>query len=151
MSLDSVPIWARRGDSARDGVHRSRIPAGRDLSSQLGRRKRSPISSISGAVLGLARFMLAFAFGLVADRYDARKALVRADANAIRTTYVRADFLPEAERTEARRLLGVYLDQRLLLFEVDNLDQQRAAPWFMEADRIQKRFGTWPSRTPEGT
>ena len=51
-----------------------------------------------GAVLGLAAFMLAFAFGAVSSRFDARKELVRDDANAIRTAWARADFLPEADR-----------------------------------------------------
>ena len=35
--------------------------------------KDSSISTISGAILGLAAFMLAFTFAIVSDRYDARK------------------------------------------------------------------------------
>ena len=47
--------------------------------------KESPVSAIPAAILGLLAFMLAFTFGIVSDRYDARKALVREEANAIRT------------------------------------------------------------------
>ena len=47
--------------------------------------KESPVGAIAGSILGLLAFMLAFTFGLVAERYDARKGLVREEANAIRT------------------------------------------------------------------
>ncbi|HJW46344.1 MAG TPA: hypothetical protein VJ484_07615, partial [Lysobacter sp.] len=35
--------------------------------------KESPVSVIAGAILALATFMLAFTFGIVADRYDSKK------------------------------------------------------------------------------
>jgi CDP-diglyceride synthetase len=43
----------------------------------------SPVSAIAGSLLGLAAFMLAFTFSIVTERHDAKKALVREDANAI--------------------------------------------------------------------
>ena len=75
--------------------------------------KESPVGAIAGSVLGLVAFMLAFTFGIVAERYEARKGLVREEGNAIRTAWLRSDFLPENDRTEAARLLREYLDARL--------------------------------------
>ncbi len=75
--------------------------------------KESPVSAIAGSVLGLVAFMLAFTFGIVTERYDARKELVREEANTLRTTWQRTDFLPEPDRTEARALLRKYVAHRL--------------------------------------
>src|SRR5687767_2727730 len=75
--------------------------------------RESPASSISGAVLALLAFMLAFTFGLVSDRYDLKRALVRDEANSIRTVWHRADFLPEADRAKTKALLLEYVARRL--------------------------------------
>lgn len=102
--------------------------------------KEAPVSGVSGAILGLTAFMLAFTFGIVAERYDARKALVRADANAIRTTYERADFLAEPGRAEARALLGKYLDLRLAFAQADSIEPRQVHTLLAETDRIQRRL-----------
>ena len=70
--------------------------------------KESPVSAIAGTILGLLAFILAFTFAIVSDRYDARKGLVRDEANAIRTAYSRSEFLPEPDRAEATALLREY-------------------------------------------
>ena len=67
--------------------------------------KESPVYAIAGAILGLSAFMLAFTLGIVSDRYDAKKELVRDDAVAIRTAWQRSDFLPGTDRAEAKVLL----------------------------------------------
>jgi hypothetical protein len=72
--------------------------------------KESPVGAIAGTVLALLAFILAFTFGIVSDRYDARQALVREQAAAIRTAYERADLLPEPQRAEARALYNDYID-----------------------------------------
>jgi hypothetical protein len=73
----------------------------------------SSTSTIAGSVLGLLAFILAFTFGIVTNRYDARKVLVREEANAIGTAYLRSDFLPEADRAKAAALFREYVDSRL--------------------------------------
>src|SRR6187549_2652216 len=75
--------------------------------------KESPVSAIAGSILGLLAFMLAFTFGIVSNRYDNRKELVREEANAIRTAYARSAFLPETDHSRATGLLRHYLDLRL--------------------------------------
>ena len=84
--------------------------------------KESPVSVIAGAILALATFMLAFTFGIVADRYDTKKGLVREDANAIRIAWHRSDFLPEPDRAQAKMLLSRYLDTRLQFAQERNLE-----------------------------
>ena len=49
---------------------------------------------------------MAFTFGIVSDRYDARKALVREEANAIRTAWFRSDFLAVQDRDRAVGFCG---------------------------------------------
>jgi hypothetical protein len=72
--------------------------------------KESPVSAIAGTVLALLAFILAFSFSIVTDRYDARKALVREQALAIRTAYNSSDFLPQALRDESQALYREYID-----------------------------------------
>jgi hypothetical protein len=81
--------------------------------------KESPVSVISGSVLGLGAFVLAFTFGIVANRFDHRRELVREEANAIRTAWLRSDFLPEPDRAEAKGVIRQYLDERLAFAQSD--------------------------------
>lgn len=68
--------------------------------------------SVVAASLGLLAFMLAFTFGISANRYDTRKQLVLDEVNTIGTTYLRAGFLPEPPQDEVRKLLREYVDLR---------------------------------------
>jgi hypothetical protein len=81
------------------------------------RRRSAPdleitIGPIVGALLGLLGFLLAFTFGMAANRYDVRKQLLLDEVNAIGTTYLRAELLPAAEGIEIRRMLREYVDIR---------------------------------------
>lgn len=100
--------------------------------------KESPVGAIAGSILGLLAFMLAFTFGLVAERYDARKVLVREEATAIQTAYVRADFLPEADRVAAQDLLRNYVGERIAAVRSGNVARLRAA--IAEAGQIHRRL-----------
>jgi hypothetical protein len=72
-----------------------------------------PTDMLVGSLLALLAFLLAVTMGMASDRFDARRNLVREEANAIGTTYLRAGFLPEPERTEARDLLREYTPLRI--------------------------------------
>ena len=120
MNLDAVPIWLFFVGTmvlvlvcVEVGFELGRI-AHRSADDE----KEAPASGVSGAVLGLTAFILAFTFAIVAERYETRKQLVRADANAIRVAYLRADFLPQADRGESKQLLKTYLDRRLAFAQV---------------------------------
>ncbi len=65
------------------------------------------------AIFGLIALILAFSFAFAAERFEARRALVVAEANAISTAFARAAFLPEARRPVFRRALIDYTRARL--------------------------------------
>jgi hypothetical protein len=140
MNPDSLPTWAFFVGTILLVMLSTEV--GYALGNLARRRKEeekeAPISGVSGAILGLAAFMLAFTFGAVTDRYDARKSLVREDANAIRTAYLRADFLPEPDRTESKRLLKAYLDLRVAFVEAGSIEHIR--PRLLETNRLQRRL-----------
>lgn len=102
--------------------------------------KEPPASNVAGAVLGLASFILAFTFGIVWDRYDDRKELVRDEANAIRSAYVRSDFLPEPDRVQAKQLLRDYLDARLTVAPSGVTVSQHLQTTIEDAVRIHRRL-----------
>jgi hypothetical protein len=70
--------------------------------------KEMSISAAVGATLGLLAFLLAFTFDMAATRYNHLKEVVVQEADAIDTTYLRADYLPKQPRDEVRSLLREY-------------------------------------------
>ena len=111
---------------------------GRAALRRRGDEKESPVSAIIGTTLGLLAFILAFTFAIVSDRYDARKGLVRDEANAIRTAFARSEFLPEADRGEAAKLLKEYVDARV--DAVRSADLVRVRQALADAERVQRRL-----------
>jgi hypothetical protein len=101
--------------------------------------KESPVSAITGTILGLLAFILAFTFAIASDRYDARKVLVREEADAIRTAYTRADFLPQPDRGQAQELLSRYLNERLDAIQSEDLARLAVAM----ADAVQIQHQLW--------
>lgn len=102
--------------------------------------KESPVGALAGSVLGLVAFMMAFTFGIVSDRYDARKALVRAEANSIGTTWLRADFLPQPDRERAKALLKEYVEDRLAFTDrirTGEMKQEEIAAAMVRVGEIQ--------------
>ena len=83
------------------------------------KEKESAVTSITSSILALLAFILAFTFGFVSNRFDTRMQLVRDDANAIRTAWMRTDFLPDSDRNVAKELLKKYVDLRLDLMTKD--------------------------------
>lgn len=109
-----IPIWAL--SAATVGLTILSI----ELGFRLGRRYKTALDAAQEthvnlmvqATLGLLAFMIGFTFGLAGERYNDRTLLVVDDANAIRTAYSRAAFLPDAERDEVRTILREYLSFR---------------------------------------
>jgi hypothetical protein len=84
-------------------------------SDTIGDRELAEVSTIQAAVLGLVALLLGFTFSMAATRFDARKELVRDEANAIGTAWLRAELLPEPQRGNVMRLLRSYVDTRFEL------------------------------------
>lgn len=74
---------------------------------------RSQVNMLQAASLGLLALLLGFTFSMALTRFDTRKQLVLEEANAIGTTYLRAQLLPDQARTEVSNLLRRYVDVRL--------------------------------------
>src|SRR5208282_1793752 len=83
-------------------------------------------SIVLGATLTLLGLVIGFTFSMATSRYDQRKSLEEAEANAIGTEYVRADLLPAVDAAKVKDLLKQYLDQRVLFYETRD-EQQPAA------------------------
>lgn len=86
-------------------------------------KDRSPIGSIVAATLGLLGFLLAFTFGISASKFDDRRLLVLDEANAIRTTYLRAGYLPNPYQSNIKTLLKEYVSLRLNAPKSRNIEQ----------------------------
>lgn len=100
---------------------------GREVRRKTEDERESPVSSIAGVIISLLAFMLAFTFGIVFDRFDTKKELVREEANLIRTTWDRVDFLPEPERARSKALLTQYLDRRITVASLRDRETIRAS------------------------
>jgi hypothetical protein len=142
MSIDAIPHWAPFAGII--VIVLVSIEVGYLLGRYVHRRaadeKESPVAAIAGSILGLGAFLLAFTFGIVSNRYDAKKELVREEANAIRTAWLRSDFLPEPDRAETRLLIRQYLDARLAFAQSGDLDPNRVKDLLTQADEDQARL-----------
>lgn len=117
MVIDIVPIWFLFMIVAGLALVAVEIGFrwGRAVKGKSDNEEESAASSVSGVIIGLLAFMLAFTFSIFSDRYDSKKDLVRQEANTIRTAYHRADFLQEPDRTNSKAIMGSYVDQRLAI------------------------------------
>jgi hypothetical protein len=72
---------------------------------------------------------------MAVSRYDQRKTLEEAEANAIGTEYLRADLLPGDGGSRTRELLKKYIDLRIAFYEERNA--QRVAEIGQQAASVQ--------------
>jgi hypothetical protein len=87
------------------------------------------------ALLGLAALLIGFTFSMAQARYDARKEIVLGKANAIGTTYLRAQLLDDARAEELRALLRRYVDVRLA-FGVAGADRDRTEELLRQSSEL---------------
>src|SRR6516225_7153051 len=87
--------------------------------------ERHDFNTIQAATLTLMALIIGFSFSMAVTRYDQRKTLEEAEANAIGTEYLRADLLPDDLSGPTRELLRQYLDLRIALYEETNADVAR--------------------------
>jgi hypothetical protein len=76
---------------------------------------RESMGVLQGALLGLVALLLAFGLSLAVGRYQSRRDAVVSEANAIGTTYLRAQTLNEPGRTPSLDLLRRYTSASILL------------------------------------
>lgn len=76
---------------------------------------REPFGALQAALLGVVGLILAFGLSLAVTRYESRRAVVVDEANAIGTTYLRAQTLKEPVRGHSLALLPRYTDTTIRL------------------------------------
>jgi hypothetical protein len=76
---------------------------------------REPLAVLQAALLGVVGLILAFGLALAVGRYEARRGAVVEEANAIGTTYLRAQTLAEPIRTGSLQRLVRYTDTSIAL------------------------------------
>lgn len=82
----------------------------------LGAAGHQDIELILGAAMTLLGLIIGFSFSMAVTRYDQRKDFEAAEANAISTAFMRADFLPDPVAARLRTLLKQYLDLRVAYY-----------------------------------
>ncbi len=96
---------------------------------------------ILGATLTLLSLIIGFTFSMAISHFDQRKSYESAEANAIRTAYLRADMLAPADASNIRLLLGKYLEQRILFYQA--ADEAELPP--IDARTAQLQADLWSS------
>ena len=99
--------------------------------------QEGPTATLVGSLLALMAFLLAITMGMASDRFDARRSLVLAEANAIGTTYLRAGYLPAPYGDESRVLLREYVPLR-----VNTSDRVSLAANIARSEEIQAQLWT---------
>jgi hypothetical protein len=77
---------------------------------------------VLGAALTLLGLIVGFSFSMAAGRYEQRRDLEGAEANAIGTEYQRAALLPAPEAAVVKRLLRTYTDLRIQFYAAHDDD-----------------------------
>ena len=97
----------------------------RNRQARAGDKRSEDIDLIVAATLTLLALIIGFSFSMATSRYDQRKNLEAAEANAIGTEYLRADLLPAADAANVRRLLVAYLGQRIVFYGTGDLARDK--------------------------
>jgi len=105
-------------------AHEMGFRLGRRVSSTRSSQAGSHIATIQGAILGLLALLLGFTFAMSISRFDTRKQIVLEEANAIGTTFLRAQVMPEPHRKEISNLLRRYVEVRLEFYNA-GIDTQK--------------------------
>ncbi|HTJ27334.1 MAG TPA: hypothetical protein VMA36_14330 [Candidatus Limnocylindria bacterium] len=99
-----------------------------------------------GITLTLVGLLLGFMFSFAAQRYDVRRDVAVREANAIGTTYLRADFLEEPAASQMRRELARYLDLRIAYYRERSVDARRRTS--VETLTLQRRLWALATTSP---
>jgi hypothetical protein len=108
-------------------------------------------TAVQAGLLTLASFVLGLSFSQAEGRFDARRALVVKEANAIGTTWLRADQLGSPQRQRFRQILIDYTATRLQAYELHGPGSAPPSevPYQAEIDRSNRdQRGMWAIASP---
>jgi len=106
--------------------------------------ERVDFDIIRAAALTLLGLIIGFSFAMAVSRYDERKNLEQAEANAIGTEYLRADFLPSDAALRVRDLLRTYCNERIDYYSARN--EQRVGEIDSDTAKLQSELWTVVAR-----
>jgi hypothetical protein len=107
--------------------------------------RREQIAASRDALGILLSLLLGFTLAMSLPRFDLRRQLVMEEANAIGTTALRGEMLPEPPRAEVRRLLRLYVEARLAYSRAGLRDEEILAA----TDRSQELQSALWARSSE--
>ena len=110
---------------------------------------REPFGVLQAALLGVVGLILAFGLSLAVGRYEDRRAAIVTEANAIGTTYLRAQLVAEPARSRSLGLLRRYADLALRISrEVPNSSGMRRTTAAEEV--VQRRLWSLAGQAIDG-
>ncbi len=105
------------------------------LNDRQGGRARELVS----AAIVLLAVLLGFSFVISFERMDTRRSLVIQEANAIGTTYLRADLLPSDQAAALKTRLAAYTDTRLAFYDA-GVDQERLSQAYDQSEKDEQEI-----------
>jgi hypothetical protein len=109
--------------------------------------ERHDFATVQAATLTLLALITGFSFSMAVSRYDQRKTLEEAEANAIATEYLRVDLLPGDIAAHTRELLRKYIELRIAFYQAGD---PRAADLISQHTASQQ-LELWSSMLPAAT
>jgi hypothetical protein len=108
-------------------------------------------NALLGALFGLWGFILAFSFSQSGSRFEGVRALIVDEANALRTTIMKADLFPDSIRNAYRVDLHKYLEERIYYYDYaleeakfkknrEEISKTAAALWARTAQQSRNPF-----------
>lgn len=121
--LLAVAVFAGMAIAATLGWHLRRR---RNRSADMKDEADSQEGLVVSSVMGLLALLIGFTYSLAIDRFDTRRERVLMEANAIETTYLRAQLLDAPHRARISGLLVQYTDLSIALADAVPGPKQRA-------------------------
>jgi hypothetical protein len=101
------------------------------------------LGTVETVAFGTLGLLLAFTFSGAASRFDARRAQVVEEANALGTAWLRLDVLPAASQPQLRDAFRRYADSRILMYrKVSDLDIKGARAEYARTIALQNEIWT---------
>jgi hypothetical protein len=111
--------------------------------------KEGPTGALVASLLGFMAFLVAITMGMASDRFDTRRGLVQQEANAIRSTYLRAGYLPAPQSDQLREIMREYVPLRIGTSDLTQLEERVARSdelldeaWVITENFIRENFSS---------
>ena len=101
---------------------------------------KSLTGSIQGSILGLLALLLGFTFSMSMQRYDNRSMALIDEANAIGTTVLRVQLLPDQFQNDANDLLRKYVDLRITIGQIDLTQREARDSYNQQIIELQNKL-----------